>query len=278
VRALPDVEPFGECGGPRVEHDDDLVVGAGTATPWPLVGGLALDRRRGLARDVVLRPRRGELEEEAITRASLAPPSTGLPTGYASFLDALKARIRAAQVKAALAVNAELVLLYWSLGREIRSRQDKEGWGARVIDRFSADLHAAFPEMKGFSPRNLKYMRAFAEAWPDQEIVQQLAARLPWFHSWVLLDRAKEPAHRDAGSRAASSTWLASVPTSLPNGPLFRLPIAEYHRLRRAVRLGLQRHDERRMILEVELKAVARPYVGTSDAFRDEAAKSIPVA
>ena len=90
-----------------------------------------------------------------------------IPVGYASFLDGLKARIRAAQVKAALAVNAELVLLYWRIGRDILVRQEKEGWGARVIDRLSADLRVAFPEMQGFSPRNLKYMRAFAAAWPE---------------------------------------------------------------------------------------------------------------
>ncbi len=113
----------------------------------------------------------------------------GLPSGYASWLDELKVRVRTTQVKAALAVNAELILLYRSIGRDILVRQDKEGWGAHVIDRLSADLRAAFPDMKGFSPRNLKYMRAFAEAWPEQEIVQQAVARLPWGHNVRLLDR-----------------------------------------------------------------------------------------
>ncbi len=89
----------------------------------------------------------------------------------------MKARIRTAQVKAALAVNAELVLLYWSVGRDILSRQKNAGWGAQVLDRLSADLRAAFPEMQGFSPRNLKYMRAFAAAWPAADFVQQVAAR-----------------------------------------------------------------------------------------------------
>jgi hypothetical protein len=83
-------------------------------------------------------------------------------------------------------VNAELVLLYWSLGRDILARQQKEGWGAHVIDRLSGDLRAAFPEMRGFSTRNLKYMRAFAEAWPRPDFVQQVAAQLPWFHSCTL--------------------------------------------------------------------------------------------
>jgi predicted nuclease of restriction endonuclease-like (RecB) superfamily len=127
--------------------------------------------------------------KKSTTTRAVAQARGPLPAGYASFLDALKARIRAAQVKAALAVNAELVLLYWRVGRDILARQEQKGWGARVIDRLSADLHAAFPEMKGFSPRNLKYMRAFAEAWPDEEIVQQAVARLPWGHNVRLLDR-----------------------------------------------------------------------------------------
>jgi hypothetical protein len=93
----------------------------------------------------------------AVAHTGAAPP-----VGYVAFLDGLKARIRAAQVRAALAVNAELVLLYWQVGRDILARQEQEGWGTRVIDRLSADLHTTFPEMKGFSPRKLKYMRAFA--------------------------------------------------------------------------------------------------------------------
>ena len=84
-------------------------------------------------------------KKKSTPRASIARPTSSLPAGYASFLDGLKARIRTAQgVKAALSVNAELVLLYWSIGRDILARQEKEGWGAHVIDRLSADLHAAF--------------------------------------------------------------------------------------------------------------------------------------
>lgn len=108
------------------------------------------------------------------------------PAGYEQLLTQLETRIRGAQLNAARAVNAELVLVYWSIGRDILDRQEREGWGAHVIDRLSADLLQAFPEMKGFSPRNLKYMRAFAHAWPAESIVQQVAAQLPWFHSCVL--------------------------------------------------------------------------------------------
>lgn len=83
---------------------------------------------------------------------------------YVAWLSDLKARIRSAQTKAAFAVNKELVLLYWQIGREILDRQNAQGWGAKVIDRLADDLRREFPCMKGFSPRNLKYMRAFAEA------------------------------------------------------------------------------------------------------------------
>src|SRR5690606_11177944 len=99
-----------------------------------------------------------------------------LPSGYADWLAELKTRIHTAQQRAALAVNRELVLLYWQIGRDILARQAEQGWGAKVIERLSRDLRSAFPEMKGFSPRNLKYMRAFAEAWPDPEFVQVVLA------------------------------------------------------------------------------------------------------
>ena len=88
------------------------------------------------------------------------------PVGYDDFFTELKERVRAAQVRASLAVNSELVLLYWHVGRDILDRQERHGWGAKVIDRLSIDLRDAYPEMAGLSSRNLKYMRALAAAWP----------------------------------------------------------------------------------------------------------------
>jgi predicted nuclease of restriction endonuclease-like (RecB) superfamily len=121
---------------------------------------------------------------------------TASPEGYADWLAELKARIHGAQQRATLAVNRELVLLYWQIGRDILTRQGQQGWGAKVIERLSQDLRTAFPEMKGFSPRNLKYMRAFAEAWPDEKFVQEVLAQLPWGHNLVLLDRLSTPEER----------------------------------------------------------------------------------
>ena len=102
------------------------------------------------------------------------------PDSYAQFLSDLKRRIQTAQLYASLAVNRELVLLYWQIGRDILDRQERESWGAKVIDRLAADLKRAFPHMKGFSPRSLKYMRAFAEAWPDEAFVQAVLAQITW--------------------------------------------------------------------------------------------------
>lgn len=121
---------------------------------------------------------------------------SAVPADYLYLLQQLTEKIRTAQIRAALSVNHELVLLYWHIGREILLRQEQQGWGAKIIDQLAADLRREFPTMKGFSARNLKYMRAFANAWPDLPIVQQVAAQLPWFHNCVLLDKLAEPAER----------------------------------------------------------------------------------
>jgi predicted nuclease of restriction endonuclease-like (RecB) superfamily len=130
--------------------------------------------------------------------ADLAP----LPAGYSAFLAELKQRIRTAQTRAALAVSRELVLLYWTIGRDILARQQAEGWGAKIIDRLARDLGSEFPGVEGFSPRNLKYMRSLAAAWPDPEVVPQLVALLPWGHLRVLLDRVKDGPTREWYLRA----------------------------------------------------------------------------
>jgi predicted nuclease of restriction endonuclease-like (RecB) superfamily len=134
------------------------------------------------------------------------------PTGYADWLAELKTRIHSAQQRATLAVNRELVLLYWQIGRDILERQANQGWGAKVIERLAHDLRTAFPEMKGFSRANLMYMRAFADAWPDAEIVQQAVGQLPWGHNLVLLTRLKDPRQRLAYAESAiAHGWSRNV-------------------------------------------------------------------
>ncbi|BAY64446.1 hypothetical protein NIES22_45440 [Calothrix brevissima NIES-22] len=115
---------------------------------------------------------------------------------YDNFLRDLKERIQSAQKRVVLSVNQELVLLYWHIGRDILNRQQQQGWGAKVIDRLAVDLRLAFPEMKGFSRTNLLYMRAFAEAYPDEQIVQQLVGQIPWGHNIRILDSVKDASAR----------------------------------------------------------------------------------
>ncbi|HEY4744123.1 MAG TPA: PDDEXK nuclease domain-containing protein [Desulfuromonadaceae bacterium] len=148
------------------------------------------------------------MKKQPETPIALADP----PTGYTTWLTELKIRIHSAQQRATLAVNQELVLLYWQIGRDILQRQAQEGWGAKVIERLAHDLRLAFPDMKGFSPRNLKYMRAFAEAWPDSEFVQQAAAQLPWFHLCVLIDKLKTREERDWYlAKASEHNWSRNI-------------------------------------------------------------------
>ena len=134
------------------------------------------------------------------------------PAGYAAWLTELKARIHTAQQRATLAVNRELVLLYWQIGHDILARQAEQGWGAKVIERLAEDLRLAFPEMKGFSPRNLKYMRAFAQAWPDEAIVQEALAQLPWYHHLALLDKLPNPeTRRWYAAKAIEHNWSRNI-------------------------------------------------------------------
>jgi predicted nuclease of restriction endonuclease-like (RecB) superfamily len=145
------------------------------------------------------------------------------PAGYSKLLGDLKQRIQAAQLRASLAVNRELVFLYWQIGRDILARQERESWGAKVIDRLAGDLKAAFPEMKGGSPRNLKYMRAFAETWPEEAIVQQLVAQIPWGHNVRILDYVKDPIERERYVRATvQHSWSRDVLVHQIESGLFR--------------------------------------------------------
>ena len=119
-----------------------------------------------------------------------------LPSDYQGFLGSIKARIQQAQLQAVLSVNRELIVLYWHIGKEIIRQQEQFGWGTGVIDRLSHDLHAAFPEMKGFSPRNLGYMKLFTQTYPDEAILQAALAKLPWYHHITLLDKVKDEQKR----------------------------------------------------------------------------------
>lgn len=121
------------------------------------------------------------------------PGHDGLPDSYADVLGNIKRRIQTERLRVTMAANSAMVVLYWDIGRLILDRQEHEGWGTKVIDRLSADLRDAYPEMRGLSPRNLLFMRSFAAVYSESQIVKQLVSQLPWGHIIRLLQRIKEP-------------------------------------------------------------------------------------
>ena len=137
-----------------------------------------------------------------------------IPAGYTDWLISLKNKIYKSQQRATLAVNQKLIMLYWQIGKDILERQENQGWGTKVIERLAHDLKKAFPDMKGFSTRNLKYMRLFADTWEDETIVQQLVAQLPWGHNLVLLTKLKNTEERLAyASKAIEHGWSRNILT-----------------------------------------------------------------
>lgn len=145
---------------------------------------------------------------------------TNLPTpsfasdasDYDNWILSIKERVRHARLRALLSANAEQLALYWDIGRAILDKQEQHGWGSKVVERMSGDLRAEFPDMTGFSARNLNYMRAFAEAWRHPEIVQAPLAQLPWYHQIALLERLKSRGDRLAyAALAAENGWSRNV-------------------------------------------------------------------
>ena len=119
----------------------------------------------------------------------VAPKLSEMSDSYLDFIEAIKKEIENQRLKVVLNANSSMISLYWNIGKAILQKQEEEGWGAKVIDRMAKDLKDAFPDMSGFSPRNIKYMRKFAECWPDFEIVQRVVAQIPWRTNRMLLDK-----------------------------------------------------------------------------------------
>jgi predicted nuclease of restriction endonuclease-like (RecB) superfamily len=150
--------------------------------------------------------------DDAVPRFPTTPARSTLPDWYPDLLDRVSSHITTGHRRAVSAANTEVLRSYWSIGSEILNRQESEGWGTRVIDRLSADLKSRFPGAKGYSPRNLKYMRAFAAAWSQPAIVQAPLAQLPWYHQLALLDKLDDLALRLwYASAAVEHGWSRNV-------------------------------------------------------------------
>jgi predicted nuclease of restriction endonuclease-like (RecB) superfamily len=131
---------------------------------------------------------------------------------YPEFLHAIKERIKSAQVRAAVSINTGLIELYWSIGKDILKKQHEQGWGAKVIERLSRDLKSSFPGMQGFSRTNLLYMRAFALAWPVEQIVQTLSGQLSWSHNVLLINKLQDQTLRKwYAVKAVEHRWSLAV-------------------------------------------------------------------
>ena len=96
----------------------------------------------------------------------VAPNLSEMSDSYMKFIEEIKTQIQTRRLSVVLNANSSMICLYWTIGKDILDKQQEEGWGAKVIDRMAKDLKGAFPEMSGLSPRNIKYMRKFAECWP----------------------------------------------------------------------------------------------------------------
>lgn len=137
---------------------------------------------------------------------------------YGQFLDHIKKDIQQSQIKAALAVNQELILLYWRIGKELVEKIDREGWGSKIITTLASDLARLFPDLTGFSARNLVYMRKFAEIYPDLNYAAA-AAQIPWGHNMVIMDKLESNDQRlwyvqkcleNGWSRSVLTLWIES--------------------------------------------------------------------
>ncbi|TLV00336.1 PDDEXK nuclease domain-containing protein [Dyadobacter luticola] len=117
-------------------------------------------------------------------------------TDYIALLEQLKKEIREARLRATISANVEMLSLYWRIGKIILDQEKQEGWGQKVVLRLVTDLKAEFPNMKSLSPRNLRYMKSFAAAYPDESILQVTLAKLTWYHHITLLSKVKDPDKR----------------------------------------------------------------------------------
>jgi len=144
----------------------------------------------------------------------VTPAASSMPEWYPELLASVTRHVNTGRSKAIAAANSELLASYWAIGRELAQREAEQGWGAKVVTRLSADVRSAFPGATGFSPRNLRYMKSFAQAWTDPAMLQQAVATLPWGHQIMLLEKLNDPDTRLWYAAAAvKNGWSRNVLT-----------------------------------------------------------------
>ncbi len=155
------------------------------------------------------RKRRGTEKDKVVFL--IAESLASMPVNYQKFIEDIKSNIKNQRIKAHLSANKAMIMMYWNIGKAILEQQDKEGWGTKVIDRMSHDIKDAFPNMTGFSPRNLKYMRKFADAWPDEQFVQLSVAQIPWRSNITLLDYDNPNGNKKSIMRTVFAEWNRNI-------------------------------------------------------------------
>lgn len=142
----------------------------------------------------------------------IAPNLSEMGESYLKFIEEIKKEIQKQRISVVMNANTSMICLYWNIGKAILVKQEQEGWGAKVIDRMSKDLKDAFPEMSGFSPRNIKYMRKFALCWQDEKIVQRVVAQIPWRTNRLLLDKLDDEESRIwYANKTIENGWSSTV-------------------------------------------------------------------
>ena len=148
--------------------------------------------------------------------------SLHLDQDYKHFLTNIKDRLKTAQIRAALAANSELIKFYWELGADLIEKQKSHQWGSRFLEQFSHDMRQEFPEMQGFSKRNLEHIRRFALLYPKIEFAKQAVSQLPWGHIVRLMQMIKDGVEREwYAIQTIKNGWSRSVLEMQIEGELY---------------------------------------------------------
>lgn len=167
---------------------------------------------------------------------------------YASFLKDVESRIQSARISAGRAVNRELILLYWDIGRVIMEKQEALGWGHSVIDRLSRDLRTVFPAVTGFSPRNLRDMKRFYTAYSVPEVWRQVVAKLNQQGSVLSFDEKWRQVVAKTDQEGVSEQFMRQVVAEIPWGHHLAIlnkivdPASRLYYLRTTAKFGWSRN------------------------------------